>query len=193
MHFALNILPSPQKGNFKLIEAFLGREQTPPISTILQTSTNNFLQIDDVKQEQSVNVEKLVECLARLRPVAPESLDRNRKKERFYKSDGQIPKFREGDFVLVAREKRQAGQKLMLRWREPRRIRNSLNDYRCEVGDLRTRELLYMHATHLEFYRDCSLNTDAFMSHVLSTKTGIIVSRFLRLEGLDGKPMLTIR
>lgn len=44
-------------------------------------------------------------------------------------SRGVLANFTEGEYVLVAREGFFAGEKLALRWLEPRRIAKSLNDH----------------------------------------------------------------
>lgn len=104
-----------------------------------------------------------------------------------------MPNFTEGDYVLVAKEERHAGQKLALRWRGPRRVIRAANDCTYEVEDLQTGETDDVHVSRLKFYSDRSLDTTAIMSHVLSSETGMIVARLMRLEEVVDKMYVVVR
>lgn len=95
--------------------------------------------------------------------------------------------------MLVAREHFHEGEKLCLRWRGPRRVTKCLSYYAFQVEDLRNGELQVIHGTRLKFYSDDSLDTTAILSHVLSSETGMPVSRLLRLVDQDGKLLVAVR
>ena len=77
--------------------------------------------------------------------------------------------------------------KLALRWRGPRRVIKVRSEFVYQVEDLPNGALEDIHDTHLKFYRDSSRNIDAIMSHDLSSESGMIVSRLMRLvESEDG-------
>lgn len=92
-----------------------------------------------------------------------------------------LPKFSEGDYVLVAREDFSAGEKLALRWRGPRRVVKAVSDYVYTVEDLRNGLTEDIHGTRLKFYRDRSLDIRVVMSDVISSETGMPVARLMRL------------
>ena len=61
-------------------------------------------------------------------------------------------------------------------------MQRAINDYVYLVEDLRTGESEELHASRLKFYHDPTLDTDAVMSHVLQSETGMTVQRLLRLK-----------
>jgi hypothetical protein len=75
--------------------------------------------------------------------------------------DGQRSTFELGDFVLVARRERPAGEKRTLRWCSPMRIVSTLSEHVYEVRSLDTESVQAIHATRLRFYHDPSLNITA--------------------------------
>ena len=147
----------------------------------MRPSTNAPVSFSGVLAERVANVRKLQEKLAELHPVVQNYLQDYRKKSREAVKRGALPKFTEGDFVLVARSDFHAGEKLALRWRGPRRIIKALNDHVYQVEDLRNGIIEEAHVSSLKFYKDSSLDKEAIMPHVLSSETGMPVSRLLRL------------
>ena len=117
-----------------------------------------------------------------------DTLQRNRARSRQAASQGSLPTFTEGNFILVARSDFTAGETLALRCRGPHRVLKALNDYTFQVEDLRHRAVEDIHGSRLKFYSDAALDKTAIMSHVLSSKTGMPVARPLALvqdaEGL---------
>lgn len=93
-----------------------------------------------------------------------------------------MPNYTEGDYVLVACEDILAGERLSLRWRGPRCILRSRNDYVYEVQDLRNGQLEEIHASRLKFYHDPYMDTQDMMSHDISSEAGMFVARMMRLE-----------
>lgn len=184
---ALNNAPSPQRRNTAPVTAFAGLDPSPPISTFYRSSTQTIVEVDDVHRERIMNIESLRARMEELHPVIHEAVERNRRSNRQANSKGVLPNFMEGDFVLVARDEFTVGEKLQLRWRGPRRIVKALSDYVFQVEDLRTGDYEDIHGSRLKFYHDASLDTNAIMSHVLSSETGMVVQRLLELvESPDG-------
>lgn len=72
-----------------------------------------------------------------LHPLVEQSLTLQRERMRNSRDEGELANIRKGDYVLVAREKFHAGEKLCLRWRGTRRVVNCLNEYAFRVEDLR--------------------------------------------------------
>uniref|UniRef100_H3H3G8 Integrase catalytic domain-containing protein n=1 Tax=Phytophthora ramorum TaxID=164328 RepID=H3H3G8_PHYRM len=69
----------------------------------------------------------------------------------------RLPKFSEGDFVLVATATDRSGHKLALIWRGPKRIIRALNDYTFEVQDIVVPfAVVIRHASRLQLYRDAA-------------------------------------
>jgi transposase InsO family protein len=175
----LNNAPSPSRGNVAPLTAFTGQDPSPPISTFMRTETAKPVTMSQVQRERALNIEKLVAACAELHPMVQRDVQENRRRMRESRSAGKLPNFAEGDFVLVAREDFSAGQKLALRWRGPRRIVKALGNYVFQVEDLRNGQVAEAHGTRLKFYADSSLDQAAIMSHVLSSETGMPVSRLI--------------
>lgn len=184
---ALNNAPSPQRNNVSPITAFNGMEPSAPVNTFLRIETAKTMTIDEIVRERAIHVDELTKRMSDLHPVVHDALQENRARIRNATSKGTLPNFSEGDFVLVAREDFTAGEKLSLRWRGPRRVVKALSNYVFEVEDLRNGQCESIHGSRLKFYRDSSLNTEAIMSHVLQSETGMEVQRLMELiDSNDG-------
>lgn len=189
----LNNAPSPQRGNISPVTAFTGMDASPPIATFYRSITSTTISISDLQSERAFNVEALRSKIAQLHPVVQDALKSNRERIRDSRSRGSLPNFTEGDFVLVARDDFTAGEKLSLRWRGPRRVIRSINDHVYQVEDLRNGQVEDVHCTRLKFYHDPSLDTEAIMSHVISSETGMPVQRLMRLVDSDDGIMVQVR
>lgn len=86
------------------------------------------------------------------------------------------------DYVLVARSEFKAGEKLALRFRGHRRVVKAINNHGYQVEDLRNGERNDIHTSALKFYRDDAINEISVMAHILSSETGMVVARLLRLN-----------
>lgn len=106
---------------------------------------------------------------------------------------GELPNFMKGDYVLDAEEERYARQKLALRWIGRRRVILAANNYTFKVEDLHTGETDDVYVSRLKFYSARSLDTTAIMSRVLSSETGMVVARLMRLEEVDDKISVVVR
>lgn len=190
---ALNNAPSPQRKNVAPITAFTGRPSSPPIATMLRSSDSAPVTMSETQLERAMNVSTLVTAMDALHPVVDASLHVHRNRARNTRSKGQLANFSEGDYVLVAREQFFEGEKLCLRWRGPRRVVKALNDYVFKVEDLRNGDHEDIHGTRLKFYTDSSLDEKVILSHVLSSETGMPVSRLLKLVDHNGDLHVLVR
>ena len=190
---ALNNAPSTARDNIAPITAFLGKEPTPAISTFIRTATAEPISVTDLQRERCINVRALQDRMDELHPLVQGALQSHRDNSRRAASKGRLPNFTEGDFVLVAQDSYKAGEKLALRGRGPRRVIKARSEFVCQVEDLRNGALEDIHATRLKFYRDSSLNTEAIMTHVLSSESGMAVSRLMRLAESDDALHVVVR
>jgi hypothetical protein len=162
-------------------------DSTPPISTFLRSNTTTPVTLTAVQRERALNISALQDHVADLQRVVQQTVADHRRRAREAASRGELPRFSEEDYVLVARSAFNAGEKLALRWRGPRRIVKALSDYVFQVEDMRNGTILDTHGTRLKFYSDRSLDATAIMSHVLSSETGMPVARLMRLvDSPDG-------
>ena len=120
-------------------------------------------------------------------------LEANRRRKTQAASRGELPNFTEGDFVLVAGENFFAGEKLALRWRGPCRVIKNLSNYVFQLEDLRNGSTEDVHGSRLKSYRDSLLNQEVIFSHVLSSETGMPVTRLLRLVDTEDGLKVIIR
>ncbi len=67
--------------------------------------------------------------ISELHPLVHNTLQSNRHRARQSASRGELPRFAEGDYVLVAREDFSEREKLTLRWRGPRRVIKANSDF----------------------------------------------------------------
>ena len=156
-------------------------EEWPDLLPLVQSALNN------APSTARDNIRALQDRMDELHPLVQKALQSHRDNSRRAASKGRLPNFTEGDFVLVAQDSYKAGEKLALRWRGPRRVIQARSEFVYQVEDLRNGALEDIHATRLKFYRDSSLNTEAIMLHVLSSESGMVVSRLMRLvESEDG-------
>ena len=184
---------SPQRNNIAPITAFTGQQPSPPILTFLRSETATPITISIAQREKTLNVDSLVSFMDKLHPLIQSSLSENRRRIRDASSNGKLPNFIEGDFVLVARDEFFEDEKLCLRWRGPRRIVKCLNDHVFKVEDLRNGAVSDVHASRLKYYSDESVDQKAVLSHVLSSETGMVVGRLLRLVKTDNGLFISVR
>lgn len=62
-----------------------------------------------------------------------------------------------------------------------------------QVEHLRNGELKTIHISRLKFYSDIDLDTEAFMSHVLASETGMPVQRLTKFVLDDGELKANVR
>lgn len=95
-------------------------DPSPPITTFYRSFASAPVTFLEVTRDRTLNVEKLCELVVPLHPVIQDALQGNRRRMRDQPSKEKLPSFREGDFVLVARENFTAGEKLCIHWPGPR-------------------------------------------------------------------------
>lgn len=154
---------------------------SPPICTFYRSVNASVISIDHLNQERIFNIEERRERMEQLHSIINEAVTTNICSERNFNREGSVPNFMEGDFVLAARQNFMAGEKLRLQWRAPRRIVKAPSNYVFQVEDLRNGNLDEIHGSRLKIYHNASLNTDAIISHVISSETGMVVQQLLGL------------
>lgn len=171
--------PSPQRKHIYPNTAFTGLAANLPMSTFFRTLTCSSVSITKLQRECALNSERLQTKIADLHPLVQKALQADHERMRQSSSRGVLPKFSEGDFVLVAREDFAAGEKSDFRWRGPRPVVKALRSYVFQVAYLRNGIAEEAHGSRLQFYPDCSLNQDANMSHFIASETAMPVQRLL--------------
>lgn len=189
---ALNNTPSPQRGNISCITAFTGMDATKPISPFYRSRTLSTVTVSNVEKEGTMNIATLKSKIAQLHPIVQSQLKSNRDRIWDSRSLGSLPKFSEGDFVLVARDDFTAGEKLSLCWRGLRCVVRSINDHVYHIEDLRNGAVGEVHGSRLKFYHDRFLNQEAIMSHVVSSEPGMPVPHLMRLVDTDDGMMVQV-
>lgn len=67
------------------------------------------------------------------------------------------------------------------------------NDLISQVEDLSNGNIVSEHAARLKFYSDSSPNSEAVMSHVFSSETGMPVARLMKLVECDIQLKVLVR
>lgn len=190
---AFNNAPSPQRDNVAPITAFTDRPPSTPISAFLRSDDGTPVTLSGSQRKSTMIINTLVQHMAELHPKLHEYMHQQRERMRNVRSKGEFPNVLEGYYVLVAREEFFEGWKLCLRWRGPRRVRTALSDYVFKVEDFRNGKCDDIHGSRLKFYSDASLEEKLVLSHVLSSETGIRVSRLLNLCEDNGQLFVVVR
>lgn len=84
--------------------------------------------------------------MTEIHPAVQESIMKSRENPRNENGCGVLPKFTEGDLVLVIQSNFNASEKLAIRWRGPRCIKKAVTDYIYHVEDLQNGTLYDIHA-----------------------------------------------
>lgn len=174
---AINNAQSPQRQNVAPITVFTGGPASPPISTLIHSADAVPQTLTKVQGEKTLNTAALVTEMEELHPVINQAVQKQRQRMRVAREKGELPKFSEGDFVLVFMDELQEGEKLCLRWWGPRMVTKSLSDYVFNFEDLRNGSLSCIHWVRLKCYAEKAFDTQAIFSHVLALETGISVLR----------------
>lgn len=90
-------------------------------------------------------------------------------------SNGKLVKFEVADLVLVDRKDFYANGEVSLRWKDPRRVVKSINDYVYQIEVMTDGIIQEAHAMMLKFYRDAFLNHETIMSHIDTVETRNLV------------------
>lgn len=147
----------------------------------------------DLQRERGLNIEDLQVKVADLHPVVQDALSSNRIRIWDAMSREELPKFLEGDFVLVAWDNFTAGEKLSLRFHGPRTVEKALSNYVFQAEDLRNAQVQDVHGTRLKFYHDPSLDKEDIMSHLIASETGMSVQRLMELVETEDAIQVQVR
>lgn len=111
-------------------------DRSPPISTILRSSTFKPVTITEQQRERPYNMHCLKKKIAELHPLVQDLLKESRDFYCMSTSHGLLANFCEEVFVLIARKVFHANEKLVVLKRGPGRINKALNDYAYQIEDL---------------------------------------------------------
>lgn len=139
----------------------------------------------DVQRERALIIDALKLKIFVLHPVVQQTLVTRGKRICKAASRGDLPNFLKGELVLIARDRITAGQKLLIRYRGPRRVFKAFSNYVYQFKDLCNDQFQEVHCTHLKLHRDSSLSFEAIRSHVIKSETGMLVQRFMSLVDTD--------
>lgn len=183
---ALNMAPSPQRGNVAPITAKTVQDPSPPIRTFFRMVTATPATLIRLQSEQAPNLQVLMKPMDELHPAINRTVSDNRESACEARKAGRLPNIEIGDYVLVTREDFHAGEKLSLRWQRPQWIFKALKNFVYQVKDLQNGGLTYFHVSRLRFYSDRSLNAAAVMTYAINSKPGMPVLRHMRLVADEG-------
>lgn len=171
----------------------MGRDPSTLVLAFFWTSTATPVTVTEAESESKLYVDELLKLCAALHPRVQLTLSMHKKHSSEAASKGHLPDSSKRDYVLVARSDFRADEKLFLRWRGPRRVVKDLNHYVDQVGDLHIDELNDFHASRLKLFCNCDIDQVAIMSHVLQSKTSMVVPRLLSLEYCPGDLHVRVR
>lgn len=179
----LNSMGSDRLGGVAPVTAFTGLSGSSQLSAILTTSSAEEASIEWVHSEQQKHLQAVRIELDKLHQQVSAISAKKNAQARVRQKNKQGVKmahFSVGDFVLAASAVK-GGSKLALKWRGPKRVVRSLNDYTFEVQDLVAPYAVSVrHASRLKFYRDSSRElTEDLVAHVLHGEGGHLVDKFL--------------
>lgn len=157
----------------------MARDHTLLINTFIRSETSKTVMLTEAQAKSALNVKKLLGLRDQLHPRVQSSLESHRKQSREAMPRGQMPNFAEGKYVLADRSDFQAGPKLCLCWRGPRKVFKYLSNYIFQGEDLCNGQLEDLHSSRLKLFPDTAVNETHIMSHVLQSQTRMVVSRIL--------------
>lgn len=119
------------------IIAFTRLQPTPPIRTFLSSETTHPVSIPEVLRERPLNIQSVQYVVTYLHPTVHTALQSNRESSCEATEREMLAKFSNSDYFLFARDDLNAGGKLCLRWRGPRRFVRPVNDFVYLIEELR--------------------------------------------------------
>lgn len=108
------------------VKSFLFMELKPPISTFLRKKTYKPVTLEQLQAERVFNVDKLNEAVAALQPCQRDTLKKAHDRAPSSSSRENLPRFSQGDFVLMARKYFIVIENMSLRSLSPRRVIKAL-------------------------------------------------------------------
>ena len=136
----------------------MGREPPTALDVLVEeTETGVHLSPIDrhVLQE---NIQRVTQAQEELHARVLARVTQAREQSRERASRGELPQFTVGDYVLVARVRKQGrNQKLMNTWTGPWRVTNDDKEHVYTVANIITGETREVHVTRMQFYADSDL------------------------------------
>lgn len=155
---ALNSMPSDRLGGTTPLTAFTALPGETQLRSILHPRdpfAATIEWVDDDVQRHLAAVQVALEGMHREMTDASEKKKRAARERHAKRQGVTLPKFSDGDFVLVATATGRTGNKLALLWKGSKRIVRTLSDYTFEVQDLVAPfEVTVRHTSRLQLYRD---------------------------------------
>ena len=178
----LNMMPSNRLNGVAPVTAFTQLPATTPLTTMMHPRTKRDVTLDWVKEQQGAHVREVAAALDNMHKAYASAAEEKREQARQRRAGQRgvmLPKFAEGDFVLVGQVLSKAN-KLALAWRGPRRIVRALNDFTFEVEDLCAPfAVTAHHASRLKAYADASRGvTEDLVAQAVHGDGGHLVEEF---------------
>ena len=145
------------------ITALTGLLPSLPISAVVTSAEGRVLTTSDdvITAVQASAVTELQNACTQLHKDLADASTQHRARRRHAASKGQVPNFREGDFVLVGRLASAKTSKLQLKWHGPFRIVAISSAWVYVVEDIANHQQHEVHSSRLKFYHDASLGVTA--------------------------------
>lgn len=180
---ALNMRPADRLGGIAPVTAFTQLPATTPLTVLFHPTTKKTVTVDWVREEQKRNLDDAAQALEKMHKALSETAVRKRAVARARheaKNGVEMPKFAEGDFVLVNVVTSRAN-KLALQWRGPRCIIRVIHDHTYEVQDLcPPYGTSIHHASRMQWYAEKSREvTTDLLDHVRHTEGGHLIEKML--------------
>ena len=160
---SLNHMPTKRNGGHAPFTVLTQEPAESPLDSIFLPDLKEFVNIaSDAIANNISDLRAAVDAIHQEVKNAREIQDKKNRKQ----SRGCLPNFIPGDFVLVARPIRKAGDKLRARWTGPHKIVRSISTHVFEVEKLATHERMEVHINRLRYYADSSLHvTEEIIDH----------------------------
>lgn len=152
---------------------------TPSFRTFCKSFTDRLVTFINLQVEQIMNIDKLVKEIMALHPVVYENFTQQRVVARKLARRGK-PNFDIADYVLLAGEDFHAGEKPVIRWHGPRRVKKTVKNYDDVIEDLRTGAL--------DKVQNCALSSTATASWTATQ----LWRMFLRQKPVRMSPVFSV-
>ena len=137
----------------------MGREPQASFSVLVEEREE--LDITSVEEDKlQAHVKGIIEAQEQLQQCAVERRGTHRERERRRRSRGELPNFTVGDFVLVARVRKEGRHaKLMSQWTRPRKVVSDYREHVYTVEHIVTGGVRDTHVARMRFYANKDLKT----------------------------------
>lgn len=180
---ALNMRPADRLGGVVPVTAFTQLPATTALTVLFHPTTKKTVTVQWVRDEQIRSLDDAAQTLETMHKALSDTAEQKRAAARARhaaKNGVDMPKFTEGDFVLVGVVTSRAN-KLALQWRGPRRIIRVIHDHTYEVQDLcPPYGTSIHHASRLQWYAEKNREvTTELLDHVRHTEGGHLIEKML--------------